>query len=85
METELIDARDLDIPALIRESGSAAKQADVLGEDDRLVAVLRQRLTHAGVSRIDPYVGVMVTAVGSSRATPRDDALRTARGSARLG
>jgi sirohydrochlorin ferrochelatase len=57
----------VDIPALIRESGSTARQADVLGEDDRLVAVLRQRLAHAGVSRLDPDVGVLVTAVGSSR------------------
>jgi sirohydrochlorin ferrochelatase len=57
----------VDIPALIAESGSGARQADVLGEDDRLVAVLRQRLTHAGVSRLDPHVGVLVTAVGSSR------------------
>lgn len=57
----------VDIPALIAESGSAARQADVLGEDDRLVAVLRQRITHAGVSRLDAGVGVLVTAVGSSR------------------
>jgi sirohydrochlorin ferrochelatase len=58
----------VDIPAMIRESGSPARQADVLGEDDRLIAVLRQRLTHAGISRLDPDVGVLVTAVGSSRA-----------------
>jgi len=57
----------VDIPALITESGTDAKQADVLGEDDRLIAVLRQRLTHAGVSQLDPAVGVLVTAVGSSR------------------
>jgi sirohydrochlorin ferrochelatase len=57
----------VDIPAMIRDSGSSARQADVLGEDDRLVAVMRQRLTHAGVSRLDPSVGVLVTAVGSSR------------------
>jgi sirohydrochlorin ferrochelatase len=57
----------VDIPALIAESGTDARQADVLGEDDRLVAVLRQRLTHAGVSQLDPGVGVLVTAVGSSR------------------
>src|ERR1700754_3579962 len=57
----------VDIPAMIGASGSAARQADVLGEDDRLVAVLRQRLTHAGVSQLDPGVGVLVTAVGSSR------------------
>jgi sirohydrochlorin ferrochelatase len=57
----------VDIPALIGQSGTDARQADVLGEDDRLIAVLRQRLTHAGVSPLDPYVGVLVTAVGSSR------------------
>jgi sirohydrochlorin ferrochelatase len=57
----------VDIPALIAESGSTARQADVLGEDDRLIAVLRQRLTYAGVSQLDPEVGVIVTAVGSSR------------------
>lgn len=56
----------VDIPAMIRESGSSVRQAEVLGEDDRLIAVLRQRLTHAGVSRLDPGVGVLVTAVGSS-------------------
>lgn len=57
----------VDIPAMIREAGATARQADVLGEDDRLIAVLRQRLAHAGVSRLDPDVGVLVTAVGSSR------------------
>jgi sirohydrochlorin ferrochelatase len=57
----------VDIPALIAESGANATQADVLGEDDRLVAVLRQRLTHAGVSQLDSDMGVLVTAVGSSR------------------
>jgi sirohydrochlorin ferrochelatase len=57
----------VDIPALIADSGADARQADVLGEDDRLIAVLRQRLTHAGVSPLDPEVGVLVTAVGSSR------------------
>jgi len=57
----------VDIPALITESRTGARQAEVLGEDDRLIAVLRQRLTHAGVSQLDPAVGVLVTAVGSSR------------------
>src|SRR5262245_14259433 len=57
----------VDIPALIAQSGVDARQADVLGEDDRLIAVLRQRLTHAGISQLDPDVGVLVTAVGSSR------------------
>lgn len=57
----------VDIPAMIAESGIDARQADVLGEDDRLIHVLRQRLEHAGVSRLDPRIGVLVTAVGSSR------------------
>jgi sirohydrochlorin ferrochelatase len=57
----------VDIPAMIRESGLTCRQAGVLGEDDRLIAVLRQRLTHAGISQLDPDVGVLVTAVGSSR------------------
>jgi sirohydrochlorin ferrochelatase len=57
----------VDIPAMIRDSGPTCPQADVLGEDDRLIAVLRQRSTHAGVSPLDPGVGVIVTAVGSSR------------------
>lgn len=57
----------VDIPAMIAESGADVVQGDVLGEDDRLVHVLRQRLEHAGVSRLDPRVGVLVTAVGSSR------------------
>jgi sirohydrochlorin ferrochelatase len=56
----------VDIPAMIADSGSHARQAGVLGEDDRLVHVLRQRLEQAGVSRLDPRVGVIVAAVGSS-------------------
>ncbi|MCH9710833.1 MAG: sirohydrochlorin chelatase [Actinomycetia bacterium] len=57
----------VDIPAMIAESGADAGLAEVLGEDDRLIHVLRQRLEQAGVSRLDPGVGVLVTAVGSSR------------------
>ncbi|MGB2920355.1 MAG: sirohydrochlorin chelatase [Mycobacterium sp.] len=57
----------VDIPAMIAESGADARTAAVLGEDDRLIHVLRQRLEHAGVSRLDSGVGVLVTAVGSSR------------------
>lgn len=55
----------VDIPAMIAESD--AVQADVLGEDHRLVTVLRQRVRERGVSRLDPDVGVVVVAVGSSR------------------
>lgn len=57
----------VDIPEMIAASGADVRQAGVLGEDDRLVHVLRQRLEHAGLSRLDPSVGVIVTAVGSSR------------------
>ncbi|UXA16381.1 sirohydrochlorin chelatase [Mycobacterium sp. SMC-4] len=57
----------VDIPAIIAESGVRARQSEVLGEDDRLIHVLRQRLEHAGVSRLDSRIGVLVTAVGSSR------------------
>lgn len=58
----------VDIPEMIAGSGADVCQAQVLGEDDRLIHVLRQRLEHAGVSRLDPGVGVLVTAVGSSSA-----------------
>ncbi len=57
----------VDIPAMIAQSGTEAHRAEVLGEDDRLIHVLRQRLEQAGVSRLAPDVGVLVTAVGSSR------------------
>ena len=59
----------VDIPEMIAESGADVRIADVLGEDERLIHVLRQRLEHAGVSRLDQRVGVLVTAVGSSRPT----------------
>ena len=62
----------VDIPAMIAESGIEARQADVLGEDERLVSVLRQRLEQAGVSRLDSRVGVLVTAVGSSDPAAND-------------
>lgn len=55
----------VDIPAMIAKS--AAVQADVLGEDPRLIAVLRQRVRELSVSRREVGVGVLVVAVGSSR------------------
>ncbi|MCV7054950.1 sirohydrochlorin chelatase [Mycolicibacterium gilvum] len=58
----------VDIPQMIADSGADVRQAAVLGEDERLIHVLRQRLEHAGVSRLDARVGILVTAVGSSRA-----------------
>jgi sirohydrochlorin ferrochelatase len=57
---------NVDIPAMIAASGSPARQADVLGEDERLLRVMHQRLGEAGVSQHDSYVGVLVVAVGSS-------------------
>lgn len=56
----------IDIPAQIARSGVDAAQADVLGEDPRLVSLLRQRITEMGVSRQDERVGVLVAAIGSS-------------------
>ncbi|OBJ39545.1 sirohydrochlorin ferrochelatase [Mycolicibacterium mucogenicum] len=62
----------VDIPAMIADANPAVRQAiklaPVLGEDDRLIHVLSQRLAHSGVSRLDAGVGVLVTAVGSSSA-----------------
>lgn len=57
----------VDIPAMIAEAGVDVMRADVLGEDERMIHVLRQRLEQAGVARLDSNVGVLVTAVGSSR------------------
>lgn len=55
----------LDIPGQI--AGFAdVRQAGVLGEDRRLVAVLRERLSEVGVSGLDPDLGVAVVAIGSS-------------------
>jgi sirohydrochlorin ferrochelatase len=63
----------IDIPAQIAGSGAArrgigVRQADVLGEDDRLVSVLRERLAGLGVSVVDDTLGVLVVAIGSSDA-----------------
>lgn len=56
-----------DIPRQIA-GYAGVRQADVLGEDDRLVAVLRERLGGAGFSPLDPELGVLVVAIGSSHA-----------------
>lgn len=66
----------VDIPAMIAESGALVQRADVLGEDEQLLTVMRERLAHIGVSRLDSGLGVLVAAVGSSRA---DANARTAR------
>jgi sirohydrochlorin ferrochelatase len=57
----------LDIPKQIARTGvHGVRQADVLGEDDRLVSVLRERLAELQVSALDHDLGVVVVAIGSS-------------------
>ncbi|OBG27337.1 sirohydrochlorin ferrochelatase [Mycobacterium sp. 852002-51057_SCH5723018] len=56
----------IDIPAQISHSAVNVAQADALGEDPRLISLLRQRVTELGVSRLDDRVGVLVAAIGSS-------------------
>ncbi|OBG86162.1 sirohydrochlorin ferrochelatase [Mycobacterium sp. E802] len=56
----------IDIPELIADSGAEVIQADVLGEDPRLLQVVRERLSAVGVSRFDAGLGVILVGVGSS-------------------
>jgi len=57
----------LDIPKpIVRAGALGVRQAGVLGEDDRLVSVLRERLTDLDVSPLDHELGVLVVAIGSS-------------------
>lgn len=44
------------------------RQSDVLGEDERLVSVLHQRLAELEVSTLDAELGVLVVAIVSSQA-----------------
>ncbi|BBX62421.1 ferrochelatase [Mycobacterium saskatchewanense] len=61
----------VDIPHQIGACGATerVRQASVLGEDERLVSVLRQRVAELGASRLDDTLGVLVVAIGSSDAT----------------
>jgi sirohydrochlorin ferrochelatase len=57
----------LDIPKQIACAGvRGVRQADVLGEDDRLVSLLREHLAELQVSALDHDLGVLVVAIGSS-------------------
>ena len=56
----------VDIPAMIAEANADVVQADSLGEDPRLIEVLRQRVIEAAPPARD--TGVLVVAVGSSHA-----------------
>jgi sirohydrochlorin ferrochelatase len=66
----------IDIPQQIASCGVTARQAGVLGEDHRLVDVMHERLAELGFSTSDPELGVVVVAIGSTRATAN---ARTAR------
>jgi sirohydrochlorin ferrochelatase len=66
----------IDIPQQIANCGVTARQAGVLGEDDRLVDVMHGRLAKLDVSTSDPEVGVVVVAIGSTHAAAN---ARTAR------
>ncbi|MDH6194798.1 sirohydrochlorin ferrochelatase [Mycobacterium frederiksbergense] len=70
----------IDIPGLITTSGAEVGQAEVLGEDPRLLQVVRERLTAVGVSRFDADLGVILAGVGSSHpdANVRTTALASA-------
>ncbi|WP_167100304.1 sirohydrochlorin chelatase [Mycobacterium sp. DL592] len=58
----------VDIPEMIADAGADVLQADTLGEDPRLVEVMRERLAQAGIPGDAENVGVLVVAVGSSHA-----------------
>lgn len=56
-----------DIPQQIERAGARdVLQADVLGEDDRLLSVLNERLANLDVSPFDQDLGVLLVAIGSS-------------------
>lgn len=58
----------VDIPRQLARCHPRIRQADVLGEDDRLISVLRQRVSELGMSRLDENLGVLVVAIGTSDA-----------------
>ncbi|MFF0818304.1 sirohydrochlorin chelatase [Rhodococcus sp. NPDC003318] len=69
----------VDLPGMLaaarsRHPGLDLVQTDVLGDDDRLVSAVRDRIADTGVAVEDPDVGIVLAAVGSSRA---DANLRT--------
>jgi sirohydrochlorin ferrochelatase len=56
----------VDIPAMIAASGADVIQADTLGEDPRLLAVMRERLAQNQIHNFERGLGVLIVAVGSS-------------------
>lgn len=69
----------IDIPEQIVRCGVTARQAGVLGEDDRLVDVVHERLAELGVSTSDSELGVVVVAIGSTHAAANARTARVAR------
>jgi sirohydrochlorin ferrochelatase len=69
----------IDIPRQVAACGLTVRQASVLGEDERLVSVLRERLAELGVSTLDPELGVVVVAIGSTRAAANARTAQVAR------
>jgi sirohydrochlorin ferrochelatase len=63
----------VDIPSIVAESEAGQRgdvlQTDTLGEDGRLVELLRRRLAEIGVESHHRDTGVVITAVGSSHAS----------------
>jgi sirohydrochlorin ferrochelatase len=62
----------VDIPTIVDESAAGQRgevlQTDTLGEDRRLVELLRRRLAEIGVDSHHRDTGVVITAVGSTHA-----------------
>ncbi|WP_179472615.1 sirohydrochlorin chelatase [Mycolicibacterium vinylchloridicum] len=55
-----------DIPAMIADAGADVIQAGTLGEDPRLLTVMRERLAQEQIHNFERGLGVLVVAVGSS-------------------
>lgn len=69
-----------DLPEQIARAGAhGIRQAGVLGEDARLVSVLRERLAEVGASPLDEELGVLVVAIGSSDAAANARTAQVAR------
>src|ERR1700728_1256681 len=69
----------IDIPRQIAGCGIPVRPAAVLGEDDRLVSVLHDRLAELGVNTLDPELGVLVVAIGSTHAAANARTAQVAR------
>jgi sirohydrochlorin ferrochelatase len=69
----------LDIPKQVTRAGAhGVRQADVLGADDRLVSVLRERLAEQEVCPLDHDLGVLMVAIGSSNSAVNAHTARVA-------